>query len=147
MRKLLFPEVVRSSVWSSAIARDKSVNRTLFSLSLSPYSSLCKYFFFSFTELQINIYFCWRNVCGGCDLVPNSSMQENTGGHSLSLIHGRFMCFWENPESSNLQSIMLVAAGLIIQVHELPGRILAQDPMPHAGMWCCTTQEGPGARE
>ena len=26
--------------------------------------------FFSFTELQINIYFYWRNVCGRCDLVP-----------------------------------------------------------------------------
>lgn len=45
MRKLLFPEVVRSSAGSSVRARDHSVSRILFSLSLSPCSSLCKYFF------------------------------------------------------------------------------------------------------
>lgn len=35
------------------------------------------------------------------------------------------MCFWENPASSNLQSAMLVAAALVIQVHKIPERILA----------------------
>lgn len=54
-------------------------------------------------------------------------------GNSLSLIHGRLMCFWENPASSNLQSVMLVAAALLIQIHKLPERILAHGS--HAICW------------
>lgn len=47
-------------------------------------------------------------------------------GNSLSLIHGMFTGLWENPASSNLQSVVVVvAAGLIVQVHVLPGRMLA----------------------
>lgn len=54
-------------------------------------------------------------------------------GNSISLIHGRFMCFWENPASSNLQSVMLVAVGLIVQAHKLHGITLARGS--HATCW------------
>lgn len=68
-------------------------------------------------------------------------------GNSLSLIHGMFMCFWENPASSNLQSVMPVAAGLIIQVHKLTGRILAHGSHTtcwHVMLYYLRKNQGPG---
>ena len=82
----MLTQVARSRIHCLVTAGDEFVSRISF--SLSPYSSfrtrvfyVCLFlsFFLSFTKLQINIYFYWRNVHDGYDLVPKLKYARERG--------------------------------------------------------------------
>lgn len=79
---------------------------------------------------------------------PNSSLQENTG-REFFLTHPWKVCVLLGLIQQvliNLWSLKLVSAGLIIQVHMLPGRILAHGSHAicwHMVLYYITKNQGP----
>lgn len=106
--------------------------------------------FFSFAELQISIYFYWGNVrSSGCDLTSQlMCAREHSGESSQSFVEG--LCASGNPARPTLQAVMVVQAGLIVQLHMLSGRMLALGF--HATCWhgilhYVSKNHGPRARK
>lgn len=116
----MLTQVARSRVHYLVTARDESVSRISFSLSLSPYSCFCThvcfFLFVSFFHKAANQYLLLLEKCIWWIWLgsPTQVCKRTWIGNPRPVICWRFMGLWGNPASSTLPSVMVVVSGHVV---------------------------------